>query len=117
MILCYLYLYLSLPIFSMLRSAVICSFFFFLMIRRPPISPLFPYPPLFRSAPRSIPSPLCLSAFLEWVPIRRKTAFKIGGSMGNPSRPCQPPFRNSVLRRKCLVLASKIGRASCRERV
>src|SRR2546421_7801502 len=25
-------------------------FFFFLMIRRPPRSPLFPYPPLFRSA-------------------------------------------------------------------
>src|SRR2546430_10041136 len=26
-------------------------FFFFLMIRRPPRSPLFPYPPLFRSPP------------------------------------------------------------------
>src|SRR2546429_9328224 len=30
-------------------------FFFFLMIRHPPISTLFPYPPLFRSAERRPP--------------------------------------------------------------
>src|SRR3712207_7549198 len=32
------------------------SFFFFLMIRRPPRSTLFPYPPLFRS-PCRVPAP------------------------------------------------------------
>src|SRR2546427_6820216 len=31
-------------------GSVICSFFFFLMIRRPPRSTLFPYTTLFRSA-------------------------------------------------------------------
>src|SRR2546423_11890057 len=30
-------------------SIIFYLFFFFLMIRRPPSSPLFPYPPLFRS--------------------------------------------------------------------
>src|SRR5260370_41728912 len=33
-----------------------CFFFFFLMIRRPPISPLFPYTPLFRSDSRRRPT-------------------------------------------------------------
>src|SRR6266851_8175017 len=32
--------------------ALLCSFFFFLMIRRPPRSTLFPYTTLFRSLPR-----------------------------------------------------------------
>src|SRR6266508_6228200 len=32
-----------------------CSFFFFLMIRRPPRSTLFPYTTLFRSAPHTSP--------------------------------------------------------------
>src|SRR2546430_13098366 len=31
-------------------------FFFFLMIRRPPRSPLFPYPTLFRSVPAAVPA-------------------------------------------------------------
>src|SRR3712207_6955367 len=31
-----------------------CSFFFFLMIRRPPRSTLFPYTTLFRSPPRAL---------------------------------------------------------------
>src|ERR1035438_9416729 len=31
------------------RQAFSVFFFFFLLIRRPPSSPLFPYPPLFRS--------------------------------------------------------------------
>src|ERR1041384_8438650 len=39
------------------RFAVYCFFFcFFLMIRRPPRSTLFPYTTLFRSPPFSIPS-------------------------------------------------------------
>src|SRR6266576_2054297 len=40
--------------FTVIGSLI--SFFFFLMIRRPPRSTLFPYTTLFRSAPRS-PSP------------------------------------------------------------
>src|SRR2546430_15752889 len=36
---------------SFTSTATICTFFFFfLRIRRPPSSPPFPYPPLFRSA-------------------------------------------------------------------
>src|SRR6266480_6827111 len=34
-----------------------CCLFFFLMIRRPPRSTLFPYTTLFRSAPRCPPEP------------------------------------------------------------
>src|SRR5690242_21399981 len=34
----------------------ICSFFFFLMIRRPPRSTLFPYTTLFRSLPLQVTS-------------------------------------------------------------
>src|SRR2546428_10273825 len=34
-----------------------CFFFFFLMIRRPPRSTLFPYTTLFRSAPVKAPAP------------------------------------------------------------
>src|SRR2546427_4731831 len=41
-----------------------CFFFFFLMIRRPPRSTLFPYTTLFRSRPRWIAaSPSSLSSF------------------------------------------------------
>src|SRR2546429_1503313 len=36
----------------MTRSRVLAIFFFFLMIRRPPRSTLFPYPTLFRSKSR-----------------------------------------------------------------
>src|SRR5256885_3074486 len=35
--------------FLLCLSSLLFFFFFFLMIRRPPRSPLFPYPPLFRS--------------------------------------------------------------------
>src|SRR2546429_6980266 len=37
-------------------------FFFFLMMRHPPSSPLFPYPPLFRSPSRSCPGTTSRSA-------------------------------------------------------
>src|SRR6266436_9364544 len=40
------------------HSLLLCPFFFFLMIRRPPRSTLFPYTTLFRSsAPRSAATP------------------------------------------------------------
>src|SRR5438552_18868652 len=43
-------------LFTHLRLFVLFdTFFFFLMIRRPPRSTLFPYTTLFRSAPASIP--------------------------------------------------------------
>src|SRR6266568_6299059 len=38
-------------------SYLFLHFFFFLMIRRPPRSTLFPYTTLFRSAPRRRPQP------------------------------------------------------------
>src|SRR2546430_5578065 len=45
-----------------ITSLPLCSFFFFLMIRRPPRSTLFPYTTLFRShfcrlSPRPCPAP------------------------------------------------------------
>src|ERR1051326_7445592 len=46
----------------MVPCIILCVVFFFLMIRRPPRSTLFPYTTLFRSAPRSpgsdVPAPL-----------------------------------------------------------
>src|SRR5438876_4942701 len=45
----YYNLYFSLPIISSYISDMIFLFFFFLMIRRPPRSTLFPYTTLFRS--------------------------------------------------------------------
>src|SRR5260370_6285899 len=49
--------------FVLSHPTVICSFFFFLMIRRPPRSTLFPYTTLFRSCLWLIRRALC--------PIRR----------------------------------------------
>src|SRR6266853_3917410 len=51
----------------MLMSSLSLSFFFFLMIRRPPRSTLFPYTTLFRSR-RSFPrsAPRALSAGRGW---------------------------------------------------
>src|SRR6266487_1260618 len=41
---------------SSATSVLFCVFFFFLMIRRPPRSTLFPYTTLFRSPPRGAPA-------------------------------------------------------------
>src|SRR2546430_12623281 len=41
-------------------------FFFFLMIRRPPRSTLFPYTTLFRSIPEDLAEPVAIAAN-EWV--------------------------------------------------
>src|SRR3712207_7826252 len=43
---------------DVVRRTTYLSFFFFLMIRRPPRSTLFPYPTLFRSAHLEDPDPL-----------------------------------------------------------
>src|SRR3712207_6878037 len=53
---------------------MLCSFFFFLMIRRPPRSTLFPYTTLFRSPPRR-----------PRVGHRRAAAAR-GGRHGDPGR-------------------------------
>src|SRR6476646_10924909 len=42
---------------SFLRTILLFSSFFFLMIRRPPRSTLFPYTTLFRSVPLQVPRP------------------------------------------------------------
>src|SRR5438093_8879062 len=44
----------SLFLFSSFSSSLFCFIFFFLMIRRPPRSTLFPYTTLFRSAVRFV---------------------------------------------------------------
>src|SRR2546426_11879198 len=57
------------------RFSAFISFFFFLMIRRPPRSTLFPYTTLFRS-PHSpdIPHPDALPAWPSPTPLRPATA-------------------------------------------
>src|SRR5438552_15161428 len=42
----------SSSLLSYILSYIFCLFFFFLMLRRPPRSTLFPYTTLFRSVPR-----------------------------------------------------------------
>src|SRR5262245_66454865 len=52
-------------IFSSLKARLSLSFFFFLLIRRPPISTLFPYTTLFRS--RSLKPFRRASALMRWI--------------------------------------------------
>src|SRR6476620_12486526 len=54
-------------------STLICLTFcfFFLMIRRPPRSTLFPYTTLFRSGPEPVPDPAVASAAANGPPRRR----------------------------------------------
>src|SRR6266851_5880399 len=52
-------------IFQAVWNASLLSIFFFLMIRRPPRSTLFPYTTLFRSAGPEIPVRLAAGARLE----------------------------------------------------
>src|SRR5208282_6254197 len=47
-------------------------FFFFLMIRRPPRSTLFPYTTLFRSSRRRTSGPRSCSPALSWPPCPRR---------------------------------------------
>src|ERR1035438_9506414 len=63
---------------------VVCRFFFFLMIRRPPRSTLFPYTTLFRSAmrpaapppPVEVPQPAPVSVPPALTPIPQPAAIK-----------------------------------------
>src|SRR3712207_8356695 len=64
---------------------------FFLMIRRPPRSPLFPYTPLFQSnashPTRTAPG--------TWPPSRYASRPRASSTRGRASRPPVPPARRS----------------------
>src|SRR2546426_5412053 len=74
-------------------------FFFFLMIRRPPRSTLFPYTTLFRSVPRlrAASGPLrgCLGAADRRVPVRAP------GRRGNRDRSRRSEEHTSELQSPC----------------
>src|SRR5439155_8360255 len=78
------YIYCYQLILSHLFFSYIYLFFFFLMIRPPPISTLFPYTTLFRSSPRTRQS-----AGVRIYP-RRHCAYLTAGV---PSRYCQRHIR------------------------
>src|SRR2546430_17169690 len=54
-----------------MQSSLLCLFFFFLMIRRPPRSTLFPYTTLFRSAPVGEVIGLQLQQLVQRIEARR----------------------------------------------
>src|SRR3712207_8051210 len=69
--------------------------FFFLMIRRPPRSTLFPYTTLFRSPSVSSPSrrPVSRSARRSWTVVTSPSPARL--SRGKMMRPdCSPPRRS-----------------------
>src|SRR5215216_6117603 len=70
-------------------------FFFFLMIRRPPRSTLFPYTTLFRSAGRpphvGRTSPNCLDPFLATTVTNRPCGRLAGVVVGTSREPLEPP--------------------------
>src|SRR2546425_13354812 len=95
--------------------------FFFLMIRRPPRSTLFPYTTLFRSQPpHHIAVPLgrgAGSGRKDQGEERELQVARPGGEQApEVAAPERPPLRRGrdTQLQECLV---QIGRASCRERV
>src|SRR5256885_9010934 len=56
------------------------SFFFFLMIRRPPRSTLFPYTTLFRSPPSSRPSNCAAGCKRAWAATRDRKSTRLNSS-------------------------------------
>src|SRR5256886_17688868 len=95
-------------------------FFFFLMIRRPPSSPLFPYPPLFHSLtlPALLREGVGGAARSDYPPIlpgrrRRRAGPRFPAPLG-------PGDHQGSIRKPCVfppAALAEIGRASCRERV
>src|SRR3712207_9423105 len=88
----------------------VCLFFFFLMIRRPPRSTLFPYTTLFRSK-------VGRSRFHSLTEQVFPTLFRIGKVEGVSVFDGSHPISFSQPRRSLLRCSVEIGRASCRERV
>src|SRR3712207_7732448 len=67
-------------------------FFFFLMIRRPPRSTLFPYTTLFRSPQPRFSAPAGKETFTGRRPRRRRAGPRRGASRGTrPPGPCPRP--------------------------
>src|SRR5256884_4481586 len=69
-------------------------FFFFLMIRRPPRSTLFPYTTLFRSAQEELHK-LFQAPFLRWFGRRAKTARPQAQEPTETRRPARTPRASS----------------------
>src|SRR3989475_10960630 len=78
------------------------TFFFFLMIRRPPRSTLFPYTTLFRSLPASAPTP------------RRPRASRSAARPGAGAP--RPPSAGRPLRRRRRMTRCRPARTRCRGR-
>src|SRR5256884_8554979 len=87
------------------------SFFFFLMIRRPPISTLFPYTTLFRSARRPIcyphPVPNCSHSLLD--PRETWMTHRAVSPVSSPLLTIL--WRYGRCRFRCTWLFDRIGRA------
>src|SRR2546426_10391603 len=98
-------------------SFLSCSVFvfFFLMIRRPPRSTLFPYTTLFRRAPRERrtgpPGPV--AAGDARVSPARGGGRRLGSLAAHPGARPRPAARHGL---RVVLRAPQIGRASCRER-
>src|SRR3712207_9298233 len=105
-------------------------FFFFLMIRRPPRSTLFPYPPLFRSCDGAEPgrasgSP-CLDYFIKrcgapCVGYQSKEEYRrsidaVVGFLSGRYRQIERELEHDM-QEAAAAQEFEIGRASCRERV
>src|SRR2546429_9726113 len=87
-------------------------FFFFLMIRRPPRSTLFPYTTLFRS--------FDLGQSVRVSKHKPRKSRNAVGQVGKPWGSFSPAILAivpAVPARPCMRGGTEIGRASCRERV
>src|SRR3712207_7481084 len=73
-------------------------FFFFLMIRRPPRSTLFPYTTLFRSIPREIASPMDICARGSRRGRGPRDRHLVAGQRAEPPPPRSPTIRRSAER-------------------
>src|SRR5688572_32162963 len=70
-------------------SFLLVSFFFFLMIRRPPRSTLFPYTTLFRSGTLEFGTQRRVGQSKFWIPHSTKRRLCSGRSHGFPDRSSQ----------------------------
>ena len=98
---------------SVTDSAI--SVFFFLMIRRPPRSTLFPYTTLFRSNARTCQAePVFIRAHVKAV---LENGFDAGPNRTPQRAASNMPGEGNVDPGRAPDISRQIGRASCRERV